>query len=122
MRFKDFLTELDNPELKAIHDKNIAAKMAARYDGKPIKIEREVRLAKDGSKIVKREFTVDNDLKVLRALNTSVRIVDLGDREYAIDDPKHSNSIPYRVHGLPARTRRKSGFAPEDLRREVYAA
>lgn len=132
MRFKDFLKELHSPELAKL-DANIRArKLAQMYDGKPFKIKMPVKV---GNKTETREFIIDNTLEQRRVMSSFKEkgLIDLskvendskkhGDKaSYAFNDPLHSASIPKRLHGLPAKTRRKSGYAPEDLRREVYDA
>lgn len=129
--FKKFLVELNSPELARLDAKNKAAYMAAKYDGKPMKITLPVLV---GTKIENRKFTIDNLLPVRRALAgktlKDMRTVESDPKKHAdkqsyiIHDPTGTkgSSIPQRLHGLPRRTRRKPGYAPEDLRREAYDA
>jgi hypothetical protein len=111
-----------------------AAKMAALYDGKPMKIKLKVWTDTDPRttkrRFEMREFTIDNTQHV-RAQLSDVELQDMRYLEnaekreatYAIKtgDQKHyTGSIPEYLFDLPKRTR-KTG-APEDLRREMYKA
>ena len=120
-------------ELAALAKKIADEKMAKLYDGKPFKVSLPVKVA---NKTETREFTIDNLQSQRRALNKMKEygLVDLGsvekdagDRQskssYAIAVPATVTmgaSIPKHLHGLPAGTKRKRGYAPEDLRREAY--
>ena len=130
--FREFIiSELHSPELARMDAKNKADYMAAKYDGKPMKIKMPVLV---GTKIETREFTIDNLLPVRRAL-AGRTLKDMSTVEY--DPKKHSekqsyiihdptgtkgSSLPQRLHGLPRGTKRKAGHDPEDLRRVAYDA
>jgi hypothetical protein len=140
MRFKEFLLqERDEnfhkqPRWKPAKKKlppMDPEKMAAKYDGKPYKVKLPVINA--NGKRTEKEFTIDNTLQSRRAVSGQT-MQDMHQIEadptkrsqgasYAFHDPRQSKggSIPARLHGLPERTRRKAGYEPEDLRREVYA-
>jgi len=134
MKFKEFLQIEESAGTRAEKEaKRAAAKdaaLAAKYDGKPMKIKLPVIVA--NGKKVEKEFTIDNTLKSRRALSGQT-MQDLHQVEanpdkrgqgasYAIHDPRqtHGSSIPATLHGIPARTRRKPGYEAEDLRRETY--
>ncbi len=134
MKFKEFLEIEESTGTRAEKDARRAAKkdaeLAAKYDGKPMKLTLPVIVA-NGKKIQK-EFTIDNTLKSRRALSGQT-LQDMHQVEanpdkrgegpsYAIFDPRQTkgSSIPATLHALPARTRRKAGYEPEDLRREAY--
>jgi len=146
MRFKEFITEGKNYPGKAAKKaerkarragerttaaeaeaKAKAEKKAARdalFDGSPISRELKVRVVKQGGHIVTRTFTFSKEERVLKALNKAEhQMVDRNHQNYHLGgDPAHGASIPAQLYGLPERTRRKPGYAPEDMRREVYDA
>ena|SRR5271154_335402 len=134
MKFKEFLQIEESSGTRAEKEAKRAAKkkaeLDAKYDGKPMKIRLPVIVA-NGKKI-HREFTIDNTLQSRRAL-AGETLQDLHQVEanpdkrgkgpsYAIFNPRQTkgSSIPARLHGLPARTHRKTSHEAEDLRREAY--
>lgn len=131
IKFKDFND--------AFKERNAAKKVEydSKYDnGEPVEIEIKVSLGYSyemgEERFEKRKFTIDNKLDIRKKLNNIV-FIDMNKVEQ--DKTKHSaipsyaikttsiqkiGSIPEYLHDLPKRTKRKTGFKPEDLRLEAY--
>lgn len=146
MRFKEFLQELDlkgaakKSGLADIHAKQQQAKkdqFDAKYNtGMPVKIKLKVYVKKPSwtaqDPYEYKEFTIDNLIDIRHRL-ADVTLIDLATADddkskhdaqatFAImkTNKHYTGSLPEYLHGLPARTRKKPGFGPYDLRREAW--
>lgn len=146
MKVSELLLELDlkgaakKAGLAALHAKQQEKKkndFNSKYNnGMPVKVKVKVYVKKPAYKQEDpheyREFTIDNLIDIRHKLD-GITLIDMSGIED--DTTKHDSKItwaikkdgrqlpgglPEYLHGLPARTKKKSGFGPYDLRREAW--
>lgn len=146
MKVNDLLLELDlktaakKSGLADLHAKQQEKKrneFNSKYNnGMPVKVKVKVYVKKPAYKQEDpyefREFTIDNLIDIRHKLD-GITLIDMssveddkskhdGKATWAIkkDGKQLPGGLPEYLHGLPARTRKKNGTNPYDLRRETW--